>query len=82
MTVAEMQARDLLAEIIGGDAAGALEEDELIFERGVVDSMHLVELVALIEARCGFLVEGDELQPSNFESIQAMGEYIDRKLGR
>jgi acyl carrier protein len=79
MSGSEAEVRGVLSSIVGPEVADALGDDELIFERGVVDSMHLVELVSAFESRFGFVVEGDELTPENFASIHAMSSYVNRK---
>lgn len=76
------QIRDILASIIGSDVVQTTSDDELVFQEGVIDSMHLVELVATLEDQCGVTVDGADLQPENFESISAMAAYLDRKSGR
>lgn len=75
----EEEIRQLLDSIVGPEIVGAIGADELIFERGVIDSLHLVELVTRIESRFGFEVEGDELAPENFASIAAITAYVDGK---
>jgi acyl carrier protein len=75
------EVRDVLAAIIGGDAASSVDENDLLFEEGIIDSLHLLELIDLLQERFGMEVEGDELSPENFESLQAMGDYVRRKRG-
>jgi acyl carrier protein len=75
------EVRDALAAIIGGDAASSVDENDLIFEEGVIDSLHLIELIDLLQERFGMEVESDELSPENFESLQAMADYVRRKRG-
>ena len=73
--------RDVLAAIIGRDAAASVDENDLLFEEGVIDSLHLLELIDLLQERFGIEVASDELLPENFESLQAMADYVRRKLG-
>lgn len=75
------EVRDILAAIIGGDAASSVDENDLLFERGIIDSLHLIELIDLLQERFGMEVESDELSPENFESLQAMADYVRRKRG-
>jgi acyl carrier protein len=79
VTASERQVRDLLAAIVGPDVAEAVAADEFLFEQGIVDSLHLVQLVEALESTCGIVVEGDELRPENFGSVDAMAAYIERK---
>lgn len=82
MTTSEVQIRDLLGKIVGPEVAGGVSEDDKIFEQGIIDSMHLVELVGAMESSYGFRVDGDELAPQNFSSVRAMASYLERKTAR
>jgi acyl carrier protein len=82
MTSSEREIRDLLGTIVGPELAGTINEDDQIFVQGIIDSMHLVELVSALESRYGFKVAGDELSPDNFASVGAMASYLDRKTAR
>jgi methoxymalonate biosynthesis acyl carrier protein len=82
MTSSEREIRDLLGGLVGPEIAGDVSEDDQIFEQGIIDSMHLVELVGALESRYGFKVAGDELSPDNFASVSAMASYLDRKTAR
>jgi acyl carrier protein len=75
------EVRDVLAAIIGEDAASSVDENDLLFEEGVIDSLHVIELIDLLQERFGMEVEGDELSPENFGSLQAMADYVRRKRG-
>ena len=73
------EVRDVLAAIIGEDAASSVGENDLLFEEGVIDSLHVIELIDLLQERFGTEVEGEELSPENFGSLQAMADYVRRK---
>lgn len=75
----EREIRQQLDSIVGPEVLEAVSDDDLLFERRIIDSLHLVELVSRIESQFGFEVAGDELTPENFASISAMVAYVDRK---
>ena len=79
MTSSERQVRDLLSAIVGPQVAESVAGDEFLFDQGIVDSLHLVQLVEALESSCGIVVEGDELRPENFGSVDAMAAYVERK---
>jgi acyl carrier protein len=79
-SVVEM--RSLLAPVIGAEVIDGIGADELFFERGAVDSLQLLELVAALESRFGVQVEGDELTPENFGSLRALAGYVNAKIRR
>jgi acyl carrier protein len=79
MTASENDIRELLGSIVGPELAADAGDEEQLFERGIVDSLQLLELVATLESRYGFHIEGDELLPENFGSVRAMTSYVNRK---
>lgn len=57
-----------------------LENNTLIFEQGIMDSMGFISIIEFIEDTFSVTTSDDELIESNFESIQAISDYIFRKL--
>jgi acyl carrier protein len=53
-----------------------LAEDELLFERGIVDSMGVVELVVFLENEFGILIDDDEVTEQHFRSLRAIADYV------
>ncbi len=49
--------------------------DNLI-ESGVIDSMDIVELLTSIEDAFGIEVDGDDIIPENFESIDSIEKLV------
>jgi acyl carrier protein len=69
-------------QFLGGDDA-PIEADMDLLEAGICDSLGLVRLVAELErAVPGLKVLDQEVTRQNLGSIQAMGDFIRRKLGR
>ncbi|MGD2131280.1 MAG: phosphopantetheine-binding protein [Maricaulaceae bacterium] len=58
--------------------AAEIGEDESLFERGVLDSMDLIELIAFIETNAGVQVPDDEVAPDNFETIAQIDALVAR----
>ena len=77
--VRRREIRDLLGSIVGPDLVSTIGDDDLIFEHGLIDSLHLIELIELLQGRFGFEIEMDELAPENFESLSAMARYVSTK---
>lgn len=55
-----------------------LESDSLL-EKGVIDSMAMVELVAFIEQAYNIRIRDEELMPENFDSLSCIAAYIQSK---
>lgn len=60
----------------------AIEDDEDIFLRGIVDSLFAVHLVLFIESEFSLTVDPTELDINNFCSISALTQLVERKLMR
>jgi len=57
-----------------------LDNNTLIFEQGIMDSMGFISIIEFIEDTFSITTADNELIESNFESIQAISDYIFRKL--
>ena len=58
----------------------ALDDDMSFLDEGVVDSTGVVELVLFVEENFGIEVDDDEIVPDNFDSVNNLVAYIERKL--
>lgn len=56
-----------------------IQESTLIFSEGYFDSMGFVMLISFLEENFGLSVNDDELIEENFESINAVAEFVVRK---
>ncbi len=63
----------------GGRTVG---DTDLLLEEGIIDSFGIMALLEFVEQTFSIRVEGDELQPDNFRSIEAISALVGRKLGR
>jgi acyl carrier protein len=57
-----------------------LKDDTLIFVQGFFDSMGFILLINFIEEKFGIKTDDTELMEENFESINAIAGFIERKL--
>lgn len=57
-----------------------IEDDTLIFETGLLDSMGLLFLIEFLKEEFDVEVIDEELLPSNFESINRIIDFIETKL--
>jgi acyl carrier protein len=56
-----------------------LSSKESLFDRGVIDSTGVLEMVAFLDERFGVSVLDDELIPNNFDSIVKLTAFVNRK---
>lgn len=57
-----------------------VEDDALIFENGLLDSMGLLFLIEFLGETFDVEVNDDELNPKNFESINNIVSFVNNKL--
>jgi len=56
-----------------------LQDDEDFFAAGVVNSLFAMQLVMFVEREFGLKVEDEDLDISNFNSVDAINGFIERK---
>ena len=56
-----------------------VKDDTLIFVQGFFDSMGFLLLISFIEEQFGVKTDDSELLEENFESINAIAGFIERK---
>lgn len=57
-----------------------IKDDTLIFVQGFFDSMGFLSLISFLEEKFGIKTDDTELMEENFESINAIAGFIERKL--
>ncbi len=57
-----------------------IQDDTLLFDEGIFDSMGLLHLIAFLEDDFGIKVDDLELNADNFGSIDTIASYLGRKL--
>jgi len=63
-------------ELVPNFDTDELKENESLLERGVIDSMGIMKLLAFIEEKFQVKVSDEELLPENFETLSAIAELI------
>ena len=59
-----------------------LDDDDNLFESGIVNSLFAVQLMTFIEKNFAIEVEMDDLDIENFKSLNATTAFVMRKNGR
>lgn len=57
----------------------SINNDTLIFAQGIMDSMGFISIIGYIEDTFNVVANDDELIEANFESINAISNFIARK---
>ena len=59
-----------------------IKDESLIFKEGYFDSMGFVVLITYLEENFGIKTTDSDLVEENFESINAIAEFINKKQGK
>lgn len=65
----------------GSVEKGKLGLDEALIDKGLLDSVGVLQLVVFIEEKFDVTIEDDEVVPENFETVRTIGRYVRQKLG-
>jgi len=57
-----------------------VNNDTLIFQEGIMDSMGFISIINFIEESFSITASSNDLLESNFESINAIANFVSRKL--
>ena len=58
-----------------------LASDQDIFALGLVNSLFAMQLVNFVEREFGITVENEDLEIANFNTIDAIANLVQRKIG-
>ena len=71
--------RYILDELLFENDRTKIDPDESLIGSGILDSLAVLQLVVFIEERFGVTVEGDELIPDNFRTINRIKAFLESK---
>lgn len=61
------------------EGTATVADDESLVDRGVVDSLGILQLVAFLEEKFGIRVGDEEISQENFRSIDAISKFVTSK---
>jgi acyl carrier protein len=63
------------------DSSAQIEDDDSLLEKGIIDSVGVLELVLYLEEEYGVKLEDEEVIPENLDSIANIDNLIRSKNG-
>lgn len=69
----------ILNELLSGKGRTKIDSDESLITSGILDSLALLRLIVLIERVFGVIVGDGELVPENFETINRIQAFLEKK---
>lgn len=74
------QIKQYIAEtFLFSDNGFPLSDDASFLDEGVIDSMGVLELIMFTEETFNISVKDEEIKPENFDSVNKLHDYIQRK---
>jgi acyl carrier protein len=58
-----------------------LEKDTALLEKGILDSLGILDVVSFLETEFSLTISDDELVPENFQSLGALSSFVQKKQG-
>jgi len=74
---------DLLLRFLSDELnidATTIAADDPLFSSGIIDSFALITLMTYLESQCGFRIAPMEVTLDNFDSIERILRFAERKL--
>ncbi|CAD7770779.1 MAG: hypothetical protein KIIPBIDF_00396 [Candidatus Methanoperedenaceae archaeon GB50] len=76
----EQKIRDFIRDnFLMGEDDGNLSSNDSLLEKGIIDSVGILELVSFLEETFEIKVQDEELVPENLDSIAFIVNYIQHK---
>ncbi len=59
-----------------------VDKDTALLERGILDSLGILDVVSFLETEFSMAINDDELVPENFQTPGALSGFVLKKTGR
>jgi acyl carrier protein len=76
------EVNDFLNENVRKAGAHSLQPTDDLFLLGVLDSFALVDFIAVLERSCDIRIPDSDVNPGNFQSVEAIERYLERDKGQ
>lgn len=57
-----------------------LGDDDSLLERGIIDSVKMLDLIGFLEQKFNVTVDDEDLYPENFDSLNAISAYVGQRI--
>jgi len=59
-----------------------LERDTALLEKGILDSLGILDLVSFLESEFSITISDEELVPENFQNLDTLSAFVGNKCGK
>jgi acyl carrier protein len=56
-----------------------ISDEEDLLEKGIIDSLGVLEIVNFLQQEFSLVVEDDDLTPENFKSVVSIAAFVERR---
>jgi acyl carrier protein len=70
--------RQAAREAVVAVARRAVRDDQCVISTGIVDSLSLLNLIALLEEKLQIRMPTEQVQPEDFDSVETILETLER----
>lgn len=70
----------IIENFLFGDES-QLKDDTSFFDKGIIDSTGIIELVSFLEKNYNIKIDDEELIPENFSNVLQVNKFLQTKLG-
>jgi len=56
-----------------------ITDDEDLLQRGIIDSLGVLEIVGFLQQEFSLIVEDEDLSPDNFKSVVSIAAFVERR---
>ena len=60
---------------------GTVQDDERLFEKGIIDSLGFMKLLAFVNEKFGITLDMSEISLDKFGSLSEIVQFLDEKMG-
>jgi acyl carrier protein len=59
-----------------------IERDTALLEKGILDSLGILDVVSFLESEFSITISDEELVPDNFQGLNTLSSFVQKKHGR
>jgi acyl carrier protein len=71
--------RQHITDTILMTASVSFADGDSLLEKGVLDSLAVLDLTEFLQAQYGIKIQNDELLPENLDSLERIAAFVERK---
>lgn len=58
----------------------SLQDDDSLLEKGIIDSIRMLDLIGFLEEKFSVKVDDEDLYPENFDTLNAIADFVGQRI--